>query len=104
MDKPSRPRHPCFFFSLRFAVLIVDVYVLLLRGVQVLVNVAVALAAMGVGALGLSLDLSSLLGGLMVLLFALFGRFLLNGSRTPGGAHASFLRRCLDGGGEGGYS
>ncbi|CAN0547931.1 unnamed protein product, partial [Ectocarpus sp. 12 AP-2014] len=39
---------------------------------QVLANVAVALAAMGIGALGLPLDLSNLLGGSMVLVFALF--------------------------------
>lgn len=48
-----------------------------------LANVAVALAAMGIGALGLPLDLSNLLGGSMVLVFALFSRFLLNGSRIP---------------------
>ena len=52
---------------------------------QVLTNVAVALAAMGVGALGLPLDLSNLLGGAMVLLFVLFGRFLLNGDRITSG-------------------
>lgn len=46
---------------------------------------AVALAAMGIGALGLPLDLSNLLGGSMVLIFALFSRFLLNGSRIPDG-------------------
>lgn len=50
-----------------------------------LVNVSVALAAMGVGALGLPLDLSNLVGGAMVLVFALLGRFLLNGSRIPAG-------------------
>lgn len=43
----------------------------------------VALAAMGVGALGLPLDLSNLVGGVMVLLLAAFGRFLLNGTRIP---------------------
>ena len=52
---------------------------------QVLTNVAVALAAMGIGALGLPLDLSNLLGGAMVLLFVLFGRFLLNGDRITSG-------------------
>ncbi|CAN0473371.1 unnamed protein product, partial [Scytosiphon promiscuus] len=51
--------------------------------VKVLANVTVALAAMGVGALGLPLDLSNLVGGLMVLLLASFGRFLLNGTRIP---------------------
>ena len=45
----------------------------------------VALAAMGVGALGLPLDLSNLVGGVMVLLLAAFGRFLLNGTRIPFG-------------------
>lgn len=50
-----------------------------------LVNVSVALAAMGVGAFGLPLDLSNLLGGMMVLVFCLFSRFLLNGSRIPKG-------------------
>lgn len=50
---------------------------------KVLANVTVALAAMGVGALGLPLDLSNLIGGLMVLLLAAFGRFLLNGTRIP---------------------
>lgn len=53
------------------------------RSEKVLANVTVALAAMGVGALGLPLDLSNLLGGLMVLLLAAFGRFLLNGTRIP---------------------
>lgn len=52
---------------------------------QVLANVTVALGAMGVGALGLPLDLANLVGGLMVLLFAIFGRFLLNGDRIPSG-------------------
>lgn len=52
---------------------------------QVLANVTVASGAMGVGALGLPLDLSNLVGGLMVLMFALFGRFLLNGDRIPSG-------------------
>ncbi|CAM9471474.1 unnamed protein product, partial [Hapterophycus canaliculatus] len=52
-------------------------------GILVLANVTVALAAMGVGALGLPLDLSNLVGGLMVLLLASFGRFLLNGTRIP---------------------
>ncbi|CAM9125191.1 unnamed protein product [Ectocarpus sp. 6 AP-2014] len=51
--------------------------------ILVLANVAVALAAMGIGALGLALDLSNILGGSMVLIFALFSRFLLNGSRIP---------------------
>ncbi|CAN0070216.1 unnamed protein product, partial [Ectocarpus sp. 8 AP-2014] len=51
--------------------------------ILVLANVAVALAAMGIGALGLALDLSNILGGSMVLVFALFSRFLLNGSRIP---------------------
>lgn len=45
----------------------------------------VALAAMGVGALGLPLELSNLMGGLMVLVLAAFGRFLLNGTRIPEG-------------------
>ncbi|CAN0134673.1 unnamed protein product, partial [Ectocarpus sp. 4 AP-2014] len=52
-------------------------------GILVLANVTVALAAMGIGALGLPLDLSNLIGGLMVLLLAAFGRFLLNGTRIP---------------------
>lgn len=57
------------------------------RMVQVISNVTVALAAMGVGALGLPLDLSNLVGGLMVLLLAAFGRFLLNGTRIPLGMY-----------------
>lgn len=52
---------------------------------QVLTNVSVALAAMGIGALGLPLDLANLMGGSMVLIFSLFSRFLLNGSRIPDG-------------------
>lgn len=52
---------------------------------QVLVNVNLALVAMGIGAVGLPLDLSNLLGGLMVLLMAAFGRFLLNDDRIPVG-------------------
>lgn len=50
---------------------------------KVLANVTVALGAMGIGALGLPLDLSNLVGGLMVLVLAAFGRFLLNGTRVP---------------------
>lgn len=55
---------------------------------KVLANVTVALAAMGVGALGLPLDLSNLVGGVMVLVLAAFGRFLLNGTRIPFGKQA----------------
>ncbi|CAN0036339.1 unnamed protein product, partial [Choristocarpus tenellus] len=54
-------------------------------GVLVLTNVTVALFAMGVGASGLPPSQSNLVGGLMVLTFAVFGRFLLNGSRIPVG-------------------
>lgn len=55
---------------------------------QVLTNIAAALGAMGIGALGLPLDLSNFAGGTMVLIFALFGRFLLNGERIPDGEGA----------------
>lgn len=62
---------------------------------QILANVTVALAAMGVGALGLPLDLSNLVGGLMVLLLASFGRFLLNGTRIPLGERRGDAEREL---------
>ena len=50
---------------------------------------------MGVGALGLPLDLSNLVGGVMVLLLAAFGRFLLNGTRIPFGERAGVLSVVL---------
>lgn len=58
-----------------------------------LANVSVALAAMGIGALGLPLDLANLVGGAMVLIFALFSRFLLNGSRIPDSEEKHCWRR-----------
>lgn len=66
------------------------------RDDQVLANVTVALGAMGVGALGLPLDLSNLVGGLMVLLLAAFGRFLLNGTRIPWGKQHDPTKRLID--------
>lgn len=51
---------------------------------------------MGVGALGLPLDLSNLVGGLMVLLLAAFGRFLLNGTRIPFGKRRQIITFTVD--------
>jgi ABC-type multidrug transport system ATPase subunit len=51
--------------------------------VLVLTNACGSLMAMAVGAAGLPLSLSNLLGGLLVLMSALLGRFLVNEHRIP---------------------